>query len=328
MRHFVLAALAALILTGCSDGLTVPDPLTGSPSVDRLPAYAVIHVPRDYSTIQAAVDAAGEHAVIQVHRGTYAEQVVISTAGLRLHAAEGVVLDGGITGGIGIHVRGTAAQPIVGVEVAGFEVAHFERGIIVEWATEARVQRNDVHHMLDRTAPLLLGEAAGIELVSTQRSQVSQNRVHHNGDGGIQLRVGSTGNLVRGNHVFDNGTQRLADLGARGILLTGAGTTDNEILENHVRSNLGRGIMIARPLGTAPIGGNRIAQNRVHDNHRGGIALMDAVSGNTVEQNDARDNNLSGLPPCYRCNLVDLSVGGNTWERNLGTFNLTDACSS
>ena len=64
----------------------------------------------------------------------------------------------------------------------------------------------------------------------------------------------------------------------------------------------------------------------LHENQRGGIALMDAVSGNTVEQNDARGNNLSGLAPCYRCNLVDLSVGGNTWERNLGTFNLTDAC--
>jgi hypothetical protein len=82
--------------------------------------------------------------------------------------------------------------------------------------------------------------------------------------------------------------------------------------------------MIARPAGTAPIGGNFVAQNRLHGNYRSGVALMGPVAGNTVVQNDARDNNLSGLAPCYRCNLVDLSVGGNTWERNLGTFNLAD----
>jgi hypothetical protein len=69
-----------------------------------------------------------------------------------------------------------------------------------------------------------------------------------------------------------------------------------------------------------------VAQNRAHGNHRGGIAIMDAATGNFVLQNDARDNNLSGLPPGYRCNLVDLSIGGNVWERNLGMFSLRDQC--
>jgi hypothetical protein len=45
------------------------------------------------------------------------------------------------------------------------------------------------------------------------------------------------------------------------------------------------------------------------------------------ERHDARWNNLSGLPPCYQCNLMEMSnAGGNTWERNPGTLNLTDAC--
>ena len=56
------------------------------------------------------------------------------------------------------------------------------------------------------------------------------------------------------------------------------------------------------------------------------IAIMAAAIDNFVLQNDARWNNISGLPPCYRCNLFDMSVGSNIWERNLGTFNLTDAC--
>lgn len=46
----------------------------------------------------------------------------------------------------------------------------------------------------------------------------------------------------------------------------------------------------------------------------------------------ASDSNRPGgdrplWPPCYRCNLMKMSnVGANVWERNLGAFNLTDAC--
>jgi hypothetical protein len=72
-----------------------------------------------------------------------------------------------------------------------------------------------------------------------------------------------------------------------------------------------------------------VAQNRIHESQRSGIAVMLAAAGNFILQNDARGNNLSGQAPCYQCNLNDLSsagLGGNTWERNLGTFNLIDAC--
>lgn len=86
-------------------------------------------------------------------------------------------------------------------------------------------------------------------------------------------------------------------------------------------------MQLTRPNGTAPLTGNFAVQNRAHGNQRSGIALMGAAKGNSVLQSDARANNLSGLPPCVHCNLVDLSTGAgdpNVFERNLGTFNLTD----
>jgi parallel beta-helix repeat protein len=133
--------------------------------------------------------------------------------------------------------------------------------------------------------------------------------------------------MIRGNTVYQNGAQ-LGNLGGRGILLTGAGTNDNQILSNEVLNNHGRGIIITRPLNpaVAPISGNIVAQNRAHGNQRSGIAIMGAAAGNFVQQNDARGNALSGLAPCFNCDLVDLSIGGNVWERNLGAFNLTDDC--
>jgi len=287
----------------------------------------VLHVPRDYSTIQAAVNAAAAGDTIQVKAGVYNEKVVVSTSAVRLHATSGVVLDGAGLSGIGILVRGASvASPVNDVEVSGFEVRNFERGIIVQWAVNVRVHHNEVHQNVDKLPPLVLGDAAGIELITTHLSEVSNNFVHDNGAGGIQLRVGSTQNTIRANRVYGNGTQVATNMGAVGILLTGLGTNDNRVLENDVIGNYGRGIMLARPSGTAPITGNLVAQNRAHDNQRSGIAIMSAAIDNFVLQNDARWNNISGLPPCYRCNLFDLSIGTNVWERNLGTFNLTDAC--
>jgi pectin methylesterase-like acyl-CoA thioesterase len=71
------------------------------------PGTQVLHVPRDYSTIQAAVDAAGAGDTVQVKAGVYNENVVVSTSSVRLHATSGVVLDGTGLTGIGILVRGT-----------------------------------------------------------------------------------------------------------------------------------------------------------------------------------------------------------------------------
>jgi parallel beta-helix repeat protein len=301
--------------------------LLGSASTTATADVNVLRIPDQYSTIQAAVDAAQPDDIILVAAGTYAENVVITASGLRLRGARGTVIDGTGLNGIGIQVRGaSAATPVTAVEVSGFEVRNFERGIIVQWAVNTGVHHNEVHQNVDKISPVALGDGTGIELVTTHFSEVSGNFVHDNGEGGIQLRVGSTQNTVRANRVQGNGIQRTGDLEGRGILLTGLGTNDNRILENEVVGNYGRGIILSRPLGTAPITGNLVAQNRSHDNQRSGIAIMLAAIDNFVLQNDARWNNISGLPPCYQCNLFDLSIGINVWARNLGTSNLTDAC--
>ena len=106
----------------------------------------VLHVPSDFSTIQAAVDAAAEGDTVQVRAGIYNENVVVSTSAVRLHATSGVVLDGTGLSGIGILVRGTSvASPVNDVEVSGFEVRNFERGIIVQWTVNAHIQSFESH---------------------------------------------------------------------------------------------------------------------------------------------------------------------------------------
>jgi hypothetical protein len=303
----------------------------------------VWHVPGDYPTIQAAVDVAGEGDTILVASGVYSENVVVSTSRLVLRGAGpvspverpgdnggNVVLDGtGLGGiGIGIAVRGaSAAEPVTGVDVSQFEVRNFERGITVQWAAETRVSHNYVHDNLDKAAPAVLGDGFGIELTSAWASDVGHNRISGNGFGGVRIggAPGSTDNTVHHNLIDENGIQSctLCRNGA-GVNLTGA-SNDNRVLYNEILGTNGRGVVIQRPLAQAPITGILVAHNRVHGNQRAGIAIMAGATDNSVMHNDARENNLSGMGPCFHCNLFDNSVGrngGNIWTNNLGTFGI------
>jgi hypothetical protein len=268
----------------------------------------VWHVPSDFSTIQAAVDAATEGDTILVAPGIYTENVVVSKSRLTLRGAgpvspverptasdgDNVVLDGTALGGlgIGIYVLGaSAAEPVTGVQVSQFEVRNFERGITVQWAVQAQVSHNYLHGNLDKVAPAVLGDGFGIELTSAVTSDVSHNVIAANGLGGVRVGgiPGSTRNTVHHNRIVDNGSQSPSTgRNGAGVLLTGP------------------------------------------SNQRAGIAIMGSATGNTIVHNDARDNNLSGLAPCRRCNLFDNSIGrdgGNIWDKNLGIFGIPgDPC--
>lgn len=311
-----------LILLGLF-GLASPTPSLIEPVPSSFASEVnVLRVPRDYATIQAAVNAASPGDTINVAAGVYNENVVIATSGLRLHASSGAVIDGAGLTGSGILVLGTAAQPVAGVEVSGFEVRDFQRGIVVQLATQARILGNEVHDNIKWPgAAEALDQAVGIDLVTAHFSEVSENFVDNNGARGIGLRVGSTENVLRANRIYENGTLLRTDMGGAGVLVTGLGTNDNKILANEILRNYGRGVMLARPLGTTPITGNLVAENRLHENQRAGICIMAAAQNNYILQNNATGNNLSGLPPCLTFNLFELFPGSNIWERNQGTSN-------
>jgi hypothetical protein len=287
------------------------------------------HVPADYPTIQSGVGAANAGDTVLVAAGFYSENVVVSRSGVRLLGAGDVVLDGTGRTGIGIHVLGTAAARVTDVDISNFEIRNYERGITLELATEVRVSHNYLHDNRS-IAPFVAGEGFGIELANVSASDVSHNIISGNGIGGIRLHgapFGNTDNKVHHNHILDNGAQASATAGS-GIFLTGA-SNDNRIEHNEITGILGWGIVLTRPANGDPIRGMLIAHNRAHHNRRAGIAIMGAATGNTVVYNDARENNLSGLGPCFQCNLFDFSTGGiagNFWDKNHGTFNGTDAC--
>jgi parallel beta-helix repeat protein len=102
-------------------------------------------------TIQQLVDQARAGDTILVHPGSYTQRVVINKPGLKLQGDHAVLegQGGGLGGtGFGIHIKGVSD-----VEVSGFTVQHFERGIVLENATNCRVRSNEVRENTAKTAP-------------------------------------------------------------------------------------------------------------------------------------------------------------------------------
>lgn len=76
---------------------------------------AIIHVPADYPTIQAAVDAAVSGDEIQIAAGVYVEQVVIADKTLTLSGAPGAVLRAGPGMGQTLTAFGSITIPLLGI---------------------------------------------------------------------------------------------------------------------------------------------------------------------------------------------------------------------
>lgn len=194
-----LALVGAGFLVACKDDPTGPS--------GRL----VVGEGQDFRTIAEAVQAAPAGATIQVLRGTYGERIVI-TKPLKLESEGRATLDGqagGLDGrGIGIHVLGAA-----GVEISGFTVQNFERGIVLENASGCRIVGNEVRNNDNRTAqtspPLAPGVTPyeGIVLIASNNNTVRSNFIHDNGHDGVMLSDGSSANEVAFNVITDNGRQ-------------------------------------------------------------------------------------------------------------------------
>lgn len=207
MRTYRKWATSAAVVLACGGFLGCGGSKTG-PS--QLPLYIVGGPTPNFLTISAALRAAPAGEVIQVHGGPHAERVVIDKPGIKLRGVsavlDGSTVDGGR--GIGIHVTGVGE-----VEVSGFTVRNFERGIVVQNAVNAVIRQNEVHSNNSKTAntapPLAPGVDLfeGVVLLGATGTQVTDNIIRNNGHDGLMIAGGSRNNVIRNNRVLNNGAQ-------------------------------------------------------------------------------------------------------------------------
>jgi parallel beta-helix repeat protein len=201
----------------------------------------------DAATITGGVALASPGDTILVCPGTYEERVTISTNGLTLRA-KGAPGDVVVDGNIG--PAGTAALHLVnvsGVTVEGFTVRE--------------------------------GHEADILLDNADGNTIRKNVTTAAGHDGIELRLGSAGNLIEHNVAIDN----LA-FNACGIQIRDAGSTGNLVRHNATINN-NWGIRVG--LGAT---GNLVFDNLSINNRALGIFNFAGGNDNVVESNRAFGN--------------------------------------
>jgi pectin methylesterase-like acyl-CoA thioesterase len=198
----------------------------------------------DFTSIQAAVTAAGPGDRILVCAGTYHEQVTVSTA----LKNDLTIVAKGKPGEVIVNAHGHDAGFLVlnasGVTIEGFRVEHaHEADIELVHATFATIREN----------VLSASEHDGVELLASDDNLIEHNVSIDNPAAnacGINLAAGSRRNLVRHNMLVRN---------EWGIQI--AGGLDNVIFDNQSLRNRGNGI---RNVGGAS--GTMIENNRSFEN--------------------------------------------------------------
>jgi parallel beta-helix repeat protein len=186
---------------------------SGSPSPNAPSSPYQVGAAGNFRLIQDAIRAAPENAVIEVFAGTYGERVIVNKP-LKLRAT-GAILDGTAAGaagtGIGILVSGTT-----NVEVSGFTVQNFERGIVVQNTSNSIIKGNEVRNNTAKSAPPYtfgVTPFEGIVLSAARNTEVTENFSHDNGHDGLMVTDGSSGNRIRNNRFTDNGAQTPTSVG-------------------------------------------------------------------------------------------------------------------
>jgi len=203
----------------------------------------ILRVPENYSTIQAAVDAANPGDTIQVASGIYFENVKVGkSVKIVGEGSETTIIDGNGTDTV---VRVTAD----GVVISGFTIQRGVKdyrycpGIYLYGSSGATISNNVVSNnsygiLLERSGDsivssnMVIYNHRGIELVSSSGNIVRDNIVTLNRYDGIYL-FSSEGNTIVGNMVSYNG---MPFLSTHGIHL-GPCSSGNILYHNNVVNN-------------------------------------------------------------------------------------------
>ncbi|MFO7806892.1 MAG: right-handed parallel beta-helix repeat-containing protein [Candidatus Moraniibacteriota bacterium] len=150
------------------------------------------------------------------------------------------------------------------VEVEDCEVSGEGKGFYIMRGREIRIENNDIHHNIGEEAVDLRAELSGI---------IKDNKIHNNGESGIEVIVGEADLEIIGNDIEDSGSSAIAtqfypDWEDKGKIV---------IKDNTLEDSDNYGIDCKRPQGGS--GGDNyfrdsleVSDNEIQDNDKGDIA--------------------------------------------------------
>jgi parallel beta-helix repeat protein len=267
-RHTVAMLTAGLLaLTGCSSGAESPPPAApaqpevpwpaGLPTSDPVTCPAPTVPVSTAQQLLAALQAAGPGTVIGLADGTYAGEFTAQVSGTReapiwLCGSAGAVLTGpDPDDGIVVHLQNVAHWRLV-----GFSVTNGQKGVMADGTSASVVQNLTV-------------------------SQI--------GDEGIHLRTASTGNVVRGNTIFDTGLREVK---------FGEGIYVGSAVSNWGRISGG---------GPDRSDGNVIVDNTIRDTAAENVDIKEGTTGGVLADNTFDGEGMQGDADSW------VDVKGNGW---------------
>jgi parallel beta-helix repeat protein len=227
----------------------------------------------DFSSIQAAINAASSGDTILVRAGNYSEHVVVNKQ-LKLRGENKTsIIDGNSTGDVIIIAANN-------VEISGFTIQNSGRRIVTEFPQFGPTGFPAYEGMCgvylygctgcNISGNLIANNFAGLNIESASNIMVSKNQIMINyGDCGIRIAFTSSTTLS-GNEISHNPTT-----GAVIFQCISSMVTENQIIDNP-----GSGMVISFSSRFITVSENNITNNGGH-----GLNLVNAIENNVFENN-------------------------------------------
>jgi parallel beta-helix repeat protein len=286
-------------------------------SVSRVEASpGTIYVPDDYTTIQAAVDAANPGDTIIVKDGTYTENVNVNKDHLTVQSENGAETTIVQAANPNDHVFSITADS---VNIDGFTIRDATEVSAISLYHVKHCNISDNNVMNNRSGISLQSSSNnaisdntcnsnamwGIYLHSSNNNMLSGNTCNFNSYCGIQLDTSSSINTLSGNTCNSNDCS--------GIILV---SSSNDVTDNTCNLNKYCGIELS-------CSSNTLADNTCNSNYLG-IQLSHS-SSNSLTNNTATDNydGIYLFPSSNNDNLMNNAVTNN---RHWGIFVSSSGC--
>lgn len=310
----VIIGVILFLFIGCGGG--GPTPNGGTPTPTPAPTALTIHVPGNYATIQAAIDAANDGDTIIVSAGTYRENLIISKR-IILQGAdpahpELTVIDAGANGKDGIRIE-NAAVTIKSFTITNVvdDLTSSGSAIYIFGGGEVTIDGNIIENNKTKHAAINFSGMSGNNDTPLIINNIIRNNEYYastvNGGSGIYISGGNA--QVRNNTISGN----KSSFGGGIWVNYGYATIEDNIISGNDATNDGGGINVHQSEVT-------IKNNTITKNHAtysgGGINLLSSTAkifGNTISDNTADDTSSKGGGIRAYVEASILDQNGNSW---------------
>lgn len=291
-----------VLFAGASAGTAMTIPRSETPKILGN-VLTVGSGPGNYTTIQKAIDNSSNGDTIFVYSGTYSENVDTKLKRITLQGQDiaTTIINGPVAANPVVKIQ-TSQVNLTGFTIAGTTNQDIVR--IMSLAENVLISNNLIKDggygvvLLPGSGRITITHNTirtigfeGIQLQTSTYNVISFNRIENGAGQGITLSLSSNHNYIQNNSVVNNAKE--------GIMLNGAGCSDNSITGNNVSDN-------EVGLRFSSAGSNTVKSNNIQGNNREGM-LLSLSSENSVTANNLISNT--------RQVAFKLS-SRNTWDAN------------